>query len=51
MFSCEQQEEDDGKKLIPTQHLPDIECGTLPTKSLKLIKTENAQSKIELQDI
>ena len=28
----------DGKKLIPTQHLPDIECGTLPTKILKLIK-------------
>ena len=25
----------DGKKLTPTQHLPDTECGTLPTKNLE----------------
>ena len=41
-FCVSNKKKSDGKKLTTTQHLPDIECGTLPTKILNLIKTENA---------
>ena len=34
--------ESDCKMLKPTQHLPDIGCGTLPTTTLTFIKTDNA---------
>ena len=50
-FCVSNKKESDWKKLTPTQHLPEFECGTLPTKILKLIKTENAYSKIDFQDI
>ena len=41
----------DGKKLTPTQHLPDNDCGTLPTIVLTLIKTDDAYSKVEFRDM
>ena len=41
----------DGKKLTHTQHLPNNRCGTLPTTILTLIKTDDAKSKIEFQDM
>ena len=41
----------DGKKLTPTQTLPDIGCGTLPTTILTRIKSDNAYLKIEFRDM
>ena len=38
-----------GKKLTPTQHLPHICGGTLLTRVLTLMKTEDALSKIDFQ--
>ena len=44
MFFCESnKKKSDGNQLTPTQHLPDIGCGTLPNTILTLIKTDNAQ--------
>ena len=50
-FCVSNKKESDWKKLTPTQHLPNIGCGTLPPTFLKLIKTNNASSKIEFQDM
>ena len=40
-----------GKKLTPTQHLPDIGFGTLLTTVLAFIKNDDAWSKIDFQDM
>ena len=45
MFLSEQQEEDRWKKLTPTQHLPDIGCGTLPTTVFTLTETDEATNR------
>ena len=50
-FCLSNKKKSDGKKLTPTQHLPNISCGTLPTTILTLIRTDNVWSTIELQDI
>ena len=41
-FCVSNKKKSDGKKLTPTQNLPNIGCGTLPSKILTLIKTDNA---------
>ena len=40
-----------GKNLTLTQYLADFGCGMLPTTVLTLIKTDDAESKIDFQDM
>ena len=50
-FCVSNKKKSDGKKLTPTQHLPNKRCGTLPTTILTLIKTDDAKTKMEFQDM
>ena len=50
-FCVSNTKKSDAKKLKPTQHLPDIDCGTLPTTILTPFKTDYTQSKIDFQDM
>ena len=50
-FCVSNTKKSDGKKLTPTQHLPNIACGTLPTIVLTPFKTHYAQSEIDFQDM
>ena len=45
------EKERDGKKLIPTRTLSNMRCETLPLAVLTLIKTDDACSKSEFQDM
>ena len=41
----------DGEKQTPTHYLRNIGCQTIPTTVMKLIKTDDFWSKIELEDM
>ena len=50
-FCVSNKKKSHGKKLTPTQHLPDIGFGTLLTTVLAFIKNDDAWSKIDFQDM
>ena len=50
-FVVSNKKKSEGKKLTHTQHPPNIGCGSLPTTISALIKTDNAYSKLDFQDV